>query len=62
MVPAANVPIMSERVIRLFRHLKNQNLSTISYFKVTNGFGMILLIVMENYQLSLYTGGFWVDK
>jgi len=26
------------------------------------GFGMILLIMMENYQLSLYTGGFWVDK
>ena len=25
-------------------------------------FWMILLIMKENYQLSLYTGGFWVDK
>ena len=37
-------------------------MSIILDFIVINVFRMILLIVKENYQLSLYTGEFWVGK
>jgi len=40
--PLANDPIISSRLIQLFRHLKHQNLSTVEYFIYSSGISCLV--------------------
>ena len=51
MVPAAIIPIISERVIRSFRHLKHQNLSIIlDFIEKIPGFQNLLVSTNSSFS------------